>query len=1364
LNPDAAAPTEAANAAIDAPVSVHWRLPAALSTQGVVNAGLLAARAQRLVSGHTTLSRLFAPREDALLGRDELAARLFSPAFRLTEGARGDAVFASWGRYADEATNIGTTESSSHALRMTRVGAAHAAGELNAGRLIFSDAFPSTDLVVTASEGRSEGLLLLRDEHAPTRFSWRIELGSAIGKLEPDSAGRLIAVSNENEPVLRIVQPLVIDSKQIERMGVLNWDGKTLTLEVDVRGLSFPIAVDPAVESYVWAPATVTGAPPQRQFASAAFDSVHGQLVVYGGRDATTTPYNTTLLLANQAWSTAPAPGAANDPGPLRNHSMAFNGTSVVLYGGHTGAAPVDKTWLWNGSGWTEDTDAARPVARYGAAMAFAGSGKVLLYGGVTNGGETWEYNGNWTQDCLSPACSSSQPSARGFAAMAYEGGSNVLLFGGADSSGDNDETWEWNGSSWTQKCLTCTGTQKPALRHSHTMVWDSNRQRVVLFGGTSVGVAQQDTWEWTGTVWVQTGSTGPSVRSGAVSGYDSTNKHTVLFGGLDDSNHYLSDTWFYHTRGSDCSTAADCDTGFCSDGKCCETACNTACKTCAGSTWGVCENVGSAAGTDDLDTCTGSSTCNAAGACKTKQGKGCGLGSECLTNSCVDGTCCGGGCTTPCRSCANSAGTCTTVVTNGNDDNCSGANTCDASGTCKKDLGQTCTAGQCASGNCIDGHCCSDTCTTACRSCANSAGTCTTVVSSADDDNCNGANTCDASGACKKDKGQGCANNGDCSTGKCVGNVCCNTDCAGACDSCATGTCTVSPVGSVGAPSCSPFVCSGTANCPTSCTSDTQCQADSFCDLGSGKCLPDLAVGTACVRATQCKNNQNCVDGFCCDGGCTGACKACSNAKKGAGADGVCDIVVDGGPPRTAGGCPVGGSTCQADGKCDGQGACRSFSPANKTCGNTVCVNNAVSGSLCDGKGDCVLGSDAQPCAPSKCAVGGCTTSCKTDDDCDPQTGFCGPLKTCVTKKDSAASCGSDAECTTGHCADGVCCNTACAGACDACNLPGKTGQCTLVDPGSDGTPSCSPYVCAPKQADCPDNCTDNSVCGSKFYCKISNNTCQPRINGIACEADDQCPDGHCVDGACCESACDGVCETCAAKGTEGKCTVVKGDPVTGLGKPATLRDCPGDVGCEGSCDGKTRDQCTALADVDTACGDASCAANIAKGGKCTADGTCKVGETACTPYVCDATTCKTACTSASDCAAGFDCAGNVCVPSASNGVCSDDKTQVLPPNGMGTPTACAPYICQDGMCKSSCAALADCQTGYICDTSKAVGQCVQTDSAAAAPSNSGCGCRVASPNAPSQRLAWLGLGALGLFGLRRRRQRNCHLISTQR
>jgi hypothetical protein len=91
--------------------------------------------------------------------------------------------------------------------------------------------------------------------------------------------------------------------------------------------------------------------------------------------------------------------------------------------------------------------------------------------------GDTWEWDGTtWTQ----VAFGQTAPSARHAHAMAPEpvnGG--ALLFGGTAGSG---ETWWWDGSAWQQLAPAAA----PTARSHHALATDPFRSRIVLFGGTT--------------------------------------------------------------------------------------------------------------------------------------------------------------------------------------------------------------------------------------------------------------------------------------------------------------------------------------------------------------------------------------------------------------------------------------------------------------------------------------------------------------------------------------------------------------------------------------------------------------------------------------------------------------------------------------------------------------------------------------------------------------------------------------------------------------------------------------------------------------------------------------------------------------
>ncbi len=53
-----------------------------------------------------------------------------------------------------------------------------------------------------------------------------------------------------------------------------------------------------------------------------------------------------------------------------------------------------------------------------------------------------------------------------------------------------------------------------------------------------------------------------------------------------------------------------------------------------------------------------------------------------------------------------------------------------------------------------------------------------------------------------------------------------------------------------------------------------------------------------------------------------------------------------------------------------------------------------------------------------------------------------------CTSQKVLGAACSASTECLSAFCADGVCCNSVCTGACVACNQTGTLGSCTAAPP----------------------------------------------------------------------------------------------------------------------------------------------------------------------------------------------------------------------------------------------------------------------------------------------------------------------------
>jgi hypothetical protein len=494
-------------------------------------------------------------------------------------------------------------------------------------------------------------------------------------------------------------------------------------------------------------------------------------------------------------------------------------------------------------------------------------------------------------------------------------------------------------------------------------------------------------------------------------------------------------------------------------------------------------------------------------------------------------------------------------------------------------------------------------------------------------------------------------------------------------------------------------------------------------CAGGAG---PPAANGQACGCGSDCKSGF-CVDGVCCDTACTDTCKACDVV----GATGTCTAVPPGEPPRAPRAACVGSdvATCGLDGTCDGKGSCRRY-PAGTVCRPGTCQRDAVDGvEVCDGKGACKPG-PATICAPFGCdsSSGQCFTTCQADDQCASEqkcvNGSCG-------EKPRGASCAANAECASGFCTDGVCCNVDCGGACVTCNQVGRLGTCWAADPGArdprgicknggiascgqtgtcDGFGLCAKYpaetICLPPYCTgdqlstagtcdglgncrprgsqncepfgcfdgaCNTRCTDDTDCQVGHACV--NGSCGPKQDGQPCAAPGECASGFCVDGVCCGDACPGPCTSCALASSPGKCTAV----VAGAADPrATCVDeRPESCGTDGRCDGLGA--CRKYR-VGTFCAPQHCDLSSYTGPSvCTSTGACMPpAPRPCTPFACNGDICYEACTQNSHCAPPFVCNGNSCGKKDVGASCSDSGEC-----GSGN---CAQGTCCSTTCAASC------------------------------------------------------------------------------
>jgi len=96
-------------------------------------------------------------------------------------------------------------------------------------------------------------------------------------------------------------------------------------------------------------------------------------------------------------------------------------------------------------------------------------------------------------------------------------------MFGGFAGSSYFNDTWEWNGTAWSQRAPA----NAPSARYDAGLAYDTGLQRVLLYGGFGPGAAATDTWSFDGNNWQQLTTVGPSTTPWLA--HDPRRQRTVL-------------------------------------------------------------------------------------------------------------------------------------------------------------------------------------------------------------------------------------------------------------------------------------------------------------------------------------------------------------------------------------------------------------------------------------------------------------------------------------------------------------------------------------------------------------------------------------------------------------------------------------------------------------------------------------------------------------------------------------------------------------------------------------------------------------------------------------------------------------------
>ena len=317
---------------------------------------------------------------------------------------------------------------------------------------------------------------------------------------------------------------------------------RSLLLTVSVAVLFASVA---SAQAQKWTQAAPTNSPGPWWSHATAHDHVRGRTVIFGG-DPSFLPSDFTWEYDGATWTQM---SPATKPPMRRMANMVFDSKRqvVVLFGGNQNSRFFNDTWEYDGTDWKQVVTPTLPDRRAQFGMVYDEvRERVVMFGGSTfraKFNDTWEYDGtDWTY--INPPTS---PPANNIVSMAYDVSRQVVvMFGGVNFStavrGYSD-TWEYDGSNWTK----ANPATVPPARYAHGMAYDLDRKRTVMFGGQPN--EQNDTWEYDGTNWSLVSTpVGPVGRwDFDMMVYDRNRARMVIFGGTNITST-LGDTWEYMT------------------------------------------------------------------------------------------------------------------------------------------------------------------------------------------------------------------------------------------------------------------------------------------------------------------------------------------------------------------------------------------------------------------------------------------------------------------------------------------------------------------------------------------------------------------------------------------------------------------------------------------------------------------------------------------------------------------------------------------------------------------------------------------------------------------------------------------------
>ena len=250
-------------------------------------------------------------------------------------------------------------------------------------------------------------------------------------------------------------------------------------------------------------------------------------------------------------------------PAPRHGHNAVWDSVNdrLLVFGGQQGSSFFNDTWQYDPdtARWAElSPEGPLPAARYGAGGAFSPSVAedeprpflpetfIVTHGFTANG----RFNDSWALDVTTDTWAEVSPSderpvERCLMRAIWDTLRNRIVMYGGQTTGEPflDDLWTLSAPGWS----TLAREPHPSARTFYSFVFDGTRNEALLFGGNTAVGAQNDVWvlHIQDEFWTHEEPEGerPSARFGHDAVFLEDSSTMLLFGGNDGGSD-LNQLW----------------------------------------------------------------------------------------------------------------------------------------------------------------------------------------------------------------------------------------------------------------------------------------------------------------------------------------------------------------------------------------------------------------------------------------------------------------------------------------------------------------------------------------------------------------------------------------------------------------------------------------------------------------------------------------------------------------------------------------------------------------------------------------------------------------------------------------------------